>query len=164
MLSLFVEPRSSGGGGAVRGGDVRVHGTNCPGHTLTQHFHYPPPRTQPTFWYTEGHLPHGFLQVLSLWLEGKEHWKPLQQPPGVPRTPAQLVYRAKGGGKGYWHDMPSIGQAHGAHGWHSCLNGLGRESYCPAGPRGTGIERRGGGLKYSRAERRSLTRRGLEHP
>lgn len=37
-----------------------------------------------------------------------------------------LFIEAKGGGKGYWHDMPSIGQAHGVHGWHSCLNGLGR--------------------------------------
>lgn len=131
-------------------------------HTLTQHSHHPPPRTQPTFRRTEEHLPHGLLQVLSLWLEGTVE-KPRQQQPGFPRAPAQLVYRAKGGGKGYWHGMPSIGQAHGAHGWHSCLNGLGRESYCPMAPRGIGIERKEGGLEYSRAER-MLTRPGSEHP
>lgn len=129
----------------VRGrGHQGTYGTDqlpCPYPHLA-HSHHPPSRTQPTFWGTEKHLPHGPFQVLSLRLEGTEHSKPLQQWPAFPKAPAQLVYRAKGGGKGYRPDVPSLGQAHGVHGLHSCLNG--RESYCPIRPRGTGVQRRVG--------------------
>lgn len=134
----------------ARVGGIRAHITNCPVHTLTCYSHYPHPRTQPTFRCTEEHLPHGPLEVLSLWFEGNKYMKPQ---PGFPKAPAQLVYRAKGGGKGYWHDMPSIGQAHGAHGWHSCLNGLGRESYCPVGPRGQAWKEGGGREGYLSIQR-----------
>lgn len=153
-----MEPRSSGESGV---GDIRAHMalTNCFAHSHLAHSHHPPPRTQPTFRGTEKHLPHGPFQVLSLWLEGTEHSKPLQQWPAFPKAPAQLVYRTKGGGKGYRPDVPSLGQAHGVHGLHSCLNG----SHTVQLGQGEQACNEGRGLKYSRAERR-LIELGSEHP
>lgn len=67
-----------------------------------------------------------------------------------------MFIEPKGGGKGYRPDMPSIGQAHGVHGWHSCLNG--REVILSNWARGSRHARKGGGLAFKDGEKADKAR------